>query len=783
MFFQEHRTINYKQYMAEARRIRKEKEATGKPLKYKATWQLAEELAKKSPTIAGDPTLPDGSLLKSPITSTVTAQADTTTPTTPDVPITPEPTRTERERDYAAAIGADEGIQQDIADDPETAGERTMQTEEERLLEQDIQRGYRGRQEERQESLLQSTIRTAKEQAAAAQAAGEAQFAEGREGATTSSAPAAAGRFSKIIQRRVTSAQTRYDSAIDSLNENKRRLERTEDAETKARIRAIIRQQEIDANNAEAAMLAVGEQSNADFVDLMEQKSIDAIANMNVNDVIGWATSMGASEALATAYHASAVNEKETSKLEGKKLSTLEQADYDYKIAQTKKLKADITKMLAPEISKAEENIRNYQMVQGALGRGEIPQEVADNMLKEMGMLDEPPDSLAMMTQKAQLELTQAKTETEKANARTKLYDLQEQQALTTSGTDIMNTIANMATGIVPQRAPGQDQQYQGQCAAFINDVVGTPGKYGTTLESKTRNINSQTPSVGSIFVSSIGNDEIGHCGFVEDVNFEDGTVTLFDSNRYSDKKTNRRTVPFSALETDEKIIGYENVAQSAKSEGGAKNGLYTKFLQKAESVGLSGEEAKKFAGKRLEESFKPMTETQGKAFKAIVVAQAENELIGDVMRDVDLEEFADSINVLTREIGDPDSLLFGETVNQAISDPKIRNAILSEMRWIGAILREESGAAISIQEYINKGTQFYPRAGDDIETIKNKEIARAREVEALKGKIGASGERVLTELAEQQQEEERLDAQAQQDADFISGESQDIITAEDIPD
>jgi len=37
------------------------------------------------------------------------------------------------------------------------------------------------------------------------------------------------------------------------------------------------------------------------------------------------------------------------------------------------------------------------------------------------------------------------------------------------------------------------------------------------------------------------------------------------------------------------------------------------------------------------------------------------------------------------------------QIINQATKDASVRRAILSEVRWIEAALREESGAAISV--------------------------------------------------------------------------------------
>ena len=173
---------------------------------------------------------------------------------------------------------------------------------------------------------------------------------------------------------------------------------------------------------------------------------------------------------------------------------------------------------------------------------------------------------------------------------------------------------------------------------------------------------------------------------------------------------------------------------------------LMSDYRQTGESLGYKGEALQDFVDDRVNDSYKPMTDAQGKASKAYTVASKENERYDTLIEGADQEGFADAINYISSKIKDVESPLTAEIVNRATDNVTVRRAIMSEMRWLGAILREESGAAISVGEYLNKGLAFFPRAGDDTLSLEDKLDARGVEVNSLKSKMGASGQRELLE-------------------------------------
>lgn len=70
-----------------------------------------------------------------------------------------------------------------------------------------------------------------------------------------------------------------------------------------------------------------------------------------------------------------------------------------------------------------------------------------------------------------------------------------------------------------------------------------------------------------------------------------------------------------------------------------------------------------------------------------------------------------------------------GEYVNKYVKDPQKRAQIQAESNWIGAKLRNESGAAIGMNEYLREANIYFPRKNDSIDTIQEK-AAQRKQVE-----------------------------------------------------
>lgn len=69
---------------------------------------------------------------------------------------------------------------------------------------------------------------------------------------------------------------------------------------------------------------------------------------------------------------------------------------------------------------------------------------------------------------------------------------------------------------------------------------------------------------------------------------------------------------------------------------------------------------------------------------------------------------------------------------------------------FISAVLRKESGAAISPTEYVNEERKYFPQLGDSNKVIKQKQEARDLAIKALEAQAGSSGKRMIEKNAGQ---------------------------------
>jgi hypothetical protein len=67
---------------------------------------------------------------------------------------------------------------------------------------------------------------------------------------------------------------------------------------------------------------------------------------------------------------------------------------------------------------------------------------------------------------------------------------------------------------------------------------------------------------------------------------------------------------------------------------------------------------------------------------------------------------------------------------------------------FVSAVLRKESGAAISASEYANEEKKYFPQLGDSDAVIKQKQNSRLKAIEGLKSQAGPSGVRQINRIA-----------------------------------
>lgn len=303
--------------------------------------------------------------------------------------------------------------------------------------------------------------------------------------------------------------------------------------------------------------------------------------------------------------------------------------------------------------------------------------------------------------------------------------------------------------------------QKRGECGMFVNDILWPRppgGGVGNSFASKKNKSNSYysdgtpKPVAGGAFFEDLkpGSQQkgTGHVGMVERVN-PDGSFDIVESNYAGRWKISRTTIKPGSKRWNTIVNsgGFYDPAPSAPR--GAETGLYEKFRKKAIDDGMSGKEAKEFAKKQYESSYADMTESESGSYNAYTGANLAGKnydsIIDNLKTDEDVEAFADDINIFSKKLLKSDKVFQQQVANANVS-PEVRRALLNEGRWVASILRQESGAAITMEEYASMGYQYFPRKGDTLQDIQEKKEARMIKERAMFAGMGASGQRQYME-------------------------------------
>ena len=126
----------------------------------------------------------------------------------------------------------------------------------------------------------------------------------------------------------------------------------------------------------------------------------------------------------------------------------------------------------------------------------------------------------------------------------------------------------------------------------------------------------------------------------------------------------------------------------------------------------------------------KPPTESQTKAAHALGVMRKANEAYDRMVKDIGGEakmpsrtsgwyEFQKMLNE------SPSATTVMGLMSKSKATPAMKRQIQSELEFLAAKLRKESGAAINVGEYISEGSQYFPRTMDDSKTLQEKNASR----------------------------------------------------------
>ncbi len=158
----------------------------------------------------------------------------------------------------------------------------------------------------------------------------------------------------------------------------------------------------------------------------------------------------------------------------------------------------------------------------------------------------------------------------------------------------------------------------------------------------------------------------------------------------------------------------------------------------------------------------KPLTETQGNAVsfgaRAVeanrIATDLENQgktdtgvirtVVGGVLGGAPIvgdkleQNVRSSFNVLPTYLGGP--------------NPQQQQNDQARRDFVSAVLRKESGAAISASEYANEEKKYFPQLGDSDQVIKQKQNSRLKAIEGLKSQAGPSGVRQINRIVNAEQ-------------------------------
>ena len=167
-------------------------------------------------------------------------------------------------------------------------------------------------------------------------------------------------------------------------------------------------------------------------------------------------------------------------------------------------------------------------------------------------------------------------------------------------------------------------------------------------------------------------------------------------------------------------------------------------------------------AGQPLVGGGKPLTETQSNAVAFGARATESNRIATDLEK-----AGVTNTGVIRSAIGGTvgTAPLVGEKLEQGVRSafnvlPPVLGGPSSEQQqvdqarrnFISAVLRKESGAAISPTEFVNEERKYFPQIGDNKEVIKQKQDARLLAIKALEAQAGPSGVRQMNQITSQTQ-------------------------------
>ena len=525
-----------------------------------------------------------------------------------------------------------------------------------------------------------------------------------------------------------------------------------------------------EAFQAQSAMLSAESDYAKTQSDILQsgltlfQTAVDTGNEMDYNTVKGYADQLGLPTDMLMGYYQGAQNIRDDKSLDaaGKQLA-LQQNAQDLQ-DQIKGLTTEAAKKI------------DYIDKQTALWReaGYSPDEInsmRSNLRTQMGVEDQTdPAYLADIAYKnAQIAYSQSNTANNYQDLLKKRLDYNESMGyeggaylpLSTRGGKYQVTTSTSPDGSTSitvadkDGKPLQPGDHGGQCAAFVNDLFGA-SVFDDLYTQKLSKVDFglTTPEVGMAIVLPEKGPyaKYGHVVYITGVDAQNQQVNYIDSNSHDDETVDFGSITFQNLgqlianKTGGLVVN-PNSTKTGGSDGDSQYS-YTSFFNEAKSLGMPDEDAKKYASEATSQiaSGNLKNEGQAKDFKAYANMVPESKLYDDTTKDFSDEQLVDYANkagVLNEKVAnlDADSELTASLINQYVTDPVARQLVYAEQRWLAGKLRGDSGAAITVGEFRNTGSQFWPRKGDDAQTIKTKQERRANNEKTYYTTMGRVGQ------------------------------------------
>lgn len=169
--------------------------------------------------------------------------------------------------------------------------------------------------------------------------------------------------------------------------------------------------------------------------------------------------------------------------------------------------------------------------------------------------------------------------------------------------------------------------------------------------------------------------------------------------------------------------------------------GRWTNDLERGVQVNMQTGETRPITanGQPVAAPGKPLTESQGRGQMFGTRAAAADKIIRDL-------EGQYSVGGLTAKQGAESIPLIGGALgvagNMALSANQ-QKAEQAQRDFVNAVLRQESGAVISPQEFENARKQYFPQPGDTQAVIDQKRVNRQTAIDGFKGMAGGAASRI----------------------------------------